>query len=432
MRMAIKTSLALIVALFLITACATGPTSSLTYSVIWDRSLVDGKYQIPEALIRTSDGGYALAGYGSIDLVPGGVGVSPGFWTVRFDRDGKILWQRAFGAEAPKRREEASTLTETRDGGLLVVGTTQSDSLAGRPLGDSNDPRSATSSRVGFAIKYGNDGSLLWKKALDSAAGRTSDWFYAAASLEGGYILAGKTMMHYKDPSTLSGRSVAWVLRVLKLTDSGDVAWDRTIPEGKLSIREESVSRKILPTPDGGFVVAIGPSDRSYRDARKMNIVSDTGKVTGEAAFQRAVILKLDSQGRVVKRSEVAAATEHLALGGNSHGYILSGYDALLWYAFFDSDLNLKWKRAVTHAMRIDAFHPAPDGGFYGVGATSQLAIAHISPSGELRQETIFGAPDGSVGRDVAPGDRPEELVVLWSRIVRTRAGLMKLRVSVQ
>jgi hypothetical protein len=187
-----------------------------------------------------------------------------------------------------------------------------------------------------------------------------------------------------------------------------------------------------VPTLDGGFVVAVGPADDNYRDVRKMDIVSDTGKVMGQVAFQRAVILKLDSEGHVIKRSEVPAATEHLALGANADGYIVSGYGALLWYAFFDNDLNLKWKRAVTPAMRIDAFYPAPDGGFYGVGSTSQLAIAHISPSGELRQQTVYGVPGDTEGRDVAPGDRPDEFVVLWSRIPQTRAGLMKLRVPVQ
>src|SRR5213592_885178 len=117
--MMIKVFAALLVVLFLTTSCAIGPTSSVDYSVVWERALVDGRQQLPRALIRTSDGGYAVAGYGSVDLVPGGVGVSTGFWTVRLDRDGRIQWQRAFAAEAPKRGEEAYTLTETREGGLL-------------------------------------------------------------------------------------------------------------------------------------------------------------------------------------------------------------------------------------------------------------------------------------------------------------------------
>ena len=238
--------------------------------------------------------------------------------------------------------------------------------------------------------------------------------------------------MLYNDPSTPSGQNIAWILRVLKLTDSGDIVWDSTIPDGKFSIREESVSRKIVSTPDGGFVIAIGPADRSYRDVRKMDIVSDTGKVMGTAALQRVVILKFNSEGRLTKRAELPAVTEHLAFGANSNGYVVSGYYKLLWYAFFDNDLNLKWKKAVTAAMKINAFYPAPDGGFYGVGATSQLAIAHISPSGELRQQTLFGVPDNTEGRDIAPGDTPDEFVVLWSRIPQTRAGLMKLRVPVQ
>jgi len=315
---------------------------------------------------------------------------------------------------------------------LLVVGTTQTDSLAGRPLGIISDPRSSTSSRIGFAIKYSSNGTLLWKKALGSAEAKPSNWFYAAAAIETGYILAGTTKMPYQDPTSPSGQNIAWVLRVLKLNELGDVVWDRTIPDGTFSIREESISHKVMPTLDGGFVVAVGPADDNYRYIRKMDIVSDTGKVMGQAAVQRAVMLKLDREGRVTKRSELPAATEHLAVGASANGYIISGYANLLWYAFFDNDLNLKWRRTVVEANRINAFYPAPDGGFYGTGSTSQLAIVHISPTGEFRQQTIFGLPGDSEGRDIAPGDRPDELVVLWSRIVRTRAGLIKLRVPVQ
>jgi len=347
---------------------------------------------------------------------------------VRFDRDGKVKWQRAFAAEPPKREEEAETLIETRDGGLLVVGTTKSDSLAGKPLGDTNDPRSSSTSRIGFAIKYGGDGTLLWKKQLSTAEEKPSNWIYAVSSTDAGYIVAGTTKM----PLAPGSQSIVWVLRVLKLNDSGDIEWDRTISDREFSIRAESVSRKIVPTRDGGFVMAVGPADNNYPSIRKMDIVSDAGKFMGDASLQRAVIMKFDGQGRVVKRAELPAATEHLAFGANANGYVVSGYHKLLWYAFFDNDLNLKWKRAVTPAMKINAFYPAPDGGFYGVGATSQLAIAHISPSGGLRQQTIFGVPDDTEGRDVAPGDRPDEFVVLWSRIPQTRAGLMKLRVPVQ
>lgn len=431
-EMKLLTLIPVIVALLLATSCASLPGSSISYSTVWEHELVDGKKQVPRALIRTSDGGYAVAGYGSVELVPGGIGEGTGFWTVRLDRDGKILWQRAFAAEAPKREEGAYTLTETRDGGLLVVGMTESDSLAGWPLGATNDPRSGTRGQLGFLVAYSKDGALLWKKTLASVEQEPSDWFYAVSSNENGYFLAGKTMMSYKDPSTPSGQNVAWVLRILRLNDVGNVVWDHTIPEGEFSIRGERISREIVPTVDGGFVVAVELADNSHRSARKMDIVSDDGKVLGKTLLQRAVILKFDRDGQLIKRAEIPAAAEHLALGANANGYIVAGHEELLWYAFFDNDLNLKWKRAFVQPLWINAFWPAPDGGFYGAGMVSQLAIAHISPTGELSQQVIHGMPDSSEGRDIAPGDSPEELVVLWSRIVRTRAGIIKLRVPVQ
>src|SRR6266540_6137101 len=146
-----KALVILLAALLTAVPCAAG---SLDYSIVWNRSPVSGKFQFPQALIRSSDGSYALAGYGLVELVPGSVGALIGFWTERLDRDGKPMWQRGFAAEPPKRREEAHTLIETRDGGFLVVGATESDSLAGRPVGQTNDPRSSPQSSAGFAIKY--------------------------------------------------------------------------------------------------------------------------------------------------------------------------------------------------------------------------------------------------------------------------------------
>jgi hypothetical protein len=420
-----------IVALLLAASCASLPGSSISYSTMWDRSLVYNKKQLPQALIRTSDGGYAVAGYGLIELVPGGVGEGEGFWTVKLDRDGKILWQRAFAADAPKREEMAFTLTETPDGGLLVGGMTESDALAGRPLGDSEDPRSGTRGRLGFLIAYSKVGALLWKKTLANAEAHPSDWFFAAAPVTDGYLLAGMTKVYYEDTFYRSGKRPANVLRILKLDLQGNVMWDRAVPDGEYSISDLCVAKKIALTPNGGFVVAISTIDNS-RKRPMMDIVTEDGKVLGQSLVQRTVVLKFDRDGQLVKRAEFPAATEHLALGANADGYIVAGHEELLWYAFFDHDLNLKWKRAFIRPLWINAFWPAPDGGFYGAGMVSQLAIAHISPTGELSQQIIHGMPDSSEGRDIAPGDRPDEMVVLWSRIVRTRAGIIKLRVPVQ
>jgi hypothetical protein len=425
-----RVSLAIVV-LLLTVSCTSLPNNSISYSAEWDRELVDGKAQLPRALIRTSDGGYAVAGYGPVELVPGGVGVGVGFWTVKLDQNGKVLWQRAFAADAPKREEGAYTLAETRDGGVLVVGMTQSDSLAGQSLGATADPSSGTRGRLGFLIAYGKDGALLWKKTLPSADRQPSDWFFAASTVADGYLLAGMSITLFENSSFHSGKRAAYVLRILKLDLQGNVVWDRAVPDGEYSIMHLCVANKIVLTPDGGFLVAISSGDDDG-DRAKMDIVSDDGKVLGQSLLQRTVLVKFDHHGQLIKRAEFSAATEHIALGANADGYIVSGHEELLWYAFFDNDLNLKWKRAFVMPVWINSFWPAPDGGFYGAGMISQAAIAHISPTGELSQQIIHGMPDGSEGRDIAPGDRPDEFVVLWNRIVRTRAGLVKLRVPLQ
>ncbi|MDX9750137.1 MAG: hypothetical protein RBT71_03565 [Flavobacteriales bacterium] len=80
---------------------------------------------IPRALVHTSDGGYALAGYTASDNqhVTAPLG---GFdqWVVKTDAGGVMQWQRTLGGSDD---DEAFALEQTPDGGYIVAGLTNSD-----------------------------------------------------------------------------------------------------------------------------------------------------------------------------------------------------------------------------------------------------------------------------------------------------------------
>ena len=79
-------------------------------------------YSVPaRALVRTSDGGYAMVGYTHVSLVKDGVGAGTGFWTIKVDAVGPKKWERAFAAPPPKRSEQAFALAEGGDGGKIVA-----------------------------------------------------------------------------------------------------------------------------------------------------------------------------------------------------------------------------------------------------------------------------------------------------------------------
>jgi hypothetical protein len=70
------------------------------------------------ALVQTSDGGYALAGY-TYSLGAG----NNDFWLVKTDASGNMEWNKAYGGTGS---DWASALVQTSDGGYALAGTTYS------------------------------------------------------------------------------------------------------------------------------------------------------------------------------------------------------------------------------------------------------------------------------------------------------------------
>jgi hypothetical protein len=87
-----------------------------TYGKEWD----DSAY----SLVETSDRGYALAGYITIGEPTTGDGtVNPAgveeFWLIKTDDSGNLMWNQTYGGEMEERAE---SLIETSDGGYAIAG----------------------------------------------------------------------------------------------------------------------------------------------------------------------------------------------------------------------------------------------------------------------------------------------------------------------
>ena len=83
-------------------------------SEMWSRTYGGASSDYAEAMVQTSDGGYALAGYtrsfgaGSYD-----------FWLVKTDEYGVMEWNHTYGGAGI---EHAYALVETSDGGYALAG----------------------------------------------------------------------------------------------------------------------------------------------------------------------------------------------------------------------------------------------------------------------------------------------------------------------
>ncbi len=139
----------------------TDPQGELEWSHAYGGEEMDDCY----ALVQTGDDGFALAGY-TTSLGAGGLD----FYLVRTDAEGDQLWQHAFGGEDD---EICYALRETRDGGFILAGSTQS-------FGEGQSDY--------YLVRVDRQGRELWSSTY---GGRFADDCLSLIAAPFGFSLAG-------------------------------------------------------------------------------------------------------------------------------------------------------------------------------------------------------------------------------------------------
>jgi hypothetical protein len=136
----------------------------------WNRTYGGREYAIANSVVKTSDGGYALAGRLSGD-----------FWLIKIDESGNMEWNQTYS------KGEAYSLVETSDGGYALVGIT-----SGR-----NGDQTYTES---WMIKTDASGNEIWRQTY----GEKGDQLYSLVETsDGAFALAGYISYPYPDPPEL-------------------------------------------------------------------------------------------------------------------------------------------------------------------------------------------------------------------------------------
>lgn len=84
----------------------------------WNQTYTGTDYETAYALVQTSDGGYAIAGSTGDPK-----GYHSDFWLVKTDPSGNMEWNHAYGGP---ERESAEAVIQTSDGGYAIAGYTDS------------------------------------------------------------------------------------------------------------------------------------------------------------------------------------------------------------------------------------------------------------------------------------------------------------------
>jgi predicted secreted protein len=371
--------------IFLVVLLSVIPVASLNSQAVkaetstggWTKTYGGTSGDYAQALVQTSDGGYALAG------MTESFGAGPSdCWLVKTDASGNMQWNKTYGGTGS---DYATAMEQTADGGYALAGITDSfgtghsdfwlvktdasgnaqwNKTYGGTGGDeayalvqTNDDGYALAGRTG---SFGGGGNDFWLVKTDASG--TMEWnrTYGGTSYDlaydlvqtsdGGYALAGETT------SFGAGNNDAWLVR----TDaSGNMMWNRTYGG-----TNEDGATALVETSDGGY--ALAGRTTSYG--------------AGTADFW---LVKTDASGNAQwnKTYGGTSSDEATALVETSDGgYALAGYTNSFsagnndfWLVKTDAAGNMMWNRTYegTNWDYAQALVQTSDGGYALAGRTT-------------------------------------------------------------
>jgi len=143
-------------------------------NIEWDKRYGGREQAGANSVVKTSDGGYALAGYLSGD-----------FWLIKIDVSGNMEWNQTYSKLGG---EEAYSLVETSDGGYALAGYTRKGQLN-------------TGVTEGWLVKTDTSGNEIWSQTY---GGTADQYLYSLVETsDGAFALAGYKSYPYPDPPEL-------------------------------------------------------------------------------------------------------------------------------------------------------------------------------------------------------------------------------------
>ncbi len=266
-----------------------------------------------DAVVQTSDGGYAIAG----DKYSIGEGYDS--WLAKTDAHGKMEWNRTYGGASI---DHTNSLVETPDGGFAIAGYT---TFVAR-------------NHDFWLIKTDAYGNVEWNQTYGGTGNE-----YATSLVEtfdGGYALAGGT-----ETSFWSGRRD---FLLVKTDGYGNMEWNQTYGGDGYDY-----ARSLVATSDGGYAI-VGGKD---------------GGVYGGGNF---FLVKTDGYGNMEWNRTYSTTSANSLVATSDGGFAIAGYNQLIKT---DEHGNMEWNRTYNGGSARSLIETS-DGGFSLAGHSGSSDIA--------------------------------------------------------
>ena len=335
--------------------------------VLWQKAVGGFRNDVAYSIYQTRDGGYIVAGWTeSRDKNISGYHGDKDFWIVKLDKNGNIQWQRALGGT---KEDEARSIQQTSDGGYIVAGWTFSN--------DGNVSGNHGGSDF-WIIKLDRSGNIQWQKTL---GGSENDYAYSIQQTsDGGYIVVGYTTSNDEDVSGNHGERSFWGwwpedAWIVKLDSKGNIQWQRS-----LGGSDDDAAYSVQQTSDGGYIVA-GCTSSNDGD---VNVLEKHLKAD-------IWIIKLDKKGNLQWQRILGGSSDecpNAILQTQDGGYVIAGhtfskdgdvygfhkgvFSGDAWIVKLDKRGNTQWQKTLGGFDSDEAYSvlQTPDGGYIIAGYT--------------------------------------------------------------
>ncbi len=347
-----------------------------TGNLEWNKTYGGSKDDRGQSLVQTNDGGYALTGYAMSD--DGDGSLNNGFhdnWVLKLDDSGTIEWERSFGFSG---HDHSYDIITTEDGGFFFTGFL--DISSARADGNTEKGNTLTRHGVGefWGTKIDEQGALQWRGYF---GGTNNDRAHAVVRAEdGGYVMAGFSESNDFDISNTQGSYDFWMVKV---DSNGNMLWERSFGGSGIEIAYD-----IAKTEDGGYVIA-GNTFSADGDILQTNgesdfwlvKVNDAGSLIWEKTYggsgfdaAQAVVASSDGGYFVVGNSKSSDKDASINYGEND-----------LWMIKTDAEGNLVWQKSFGGAGLDFAFDVVEneDGSVMVIGETSSIDFQDSTSKGK-------------------------------------------------
>jgi predicted secreted protein len=186
-------------------------------NMLWNKTYGGNGTESENAMVQTSDGGYAMLG------VTGSFGAGGNdFWLVKTDAAGNMQWNKTYGGTGS---DIGVSVFQTNDGGYAVSGLTSSFGAGSMDV---------------WLVKTDSVGNMQWNKTY---GGTGADYgFSVVQTSDGGYAISGPTT------SFGAGGQDVWLV---KTDAAGNMQWNKTYGGTGMEWMDQ-----MIRTADGGYAIS--------------------------------------------------------------------------------------------------------------------------------------------------------------------------------